>query len=123
MRRTGDNRFFRHSAVYQLLLAVLVCLVLFMLWAVWGVYGKYQEAKARKVLLSTDYAQMVTREEALKEKLDHLKTERGMEEEIRAKFQVAKPGEEVIVLLGEDQEPTTTPQVRSVWESILEYLW
>lgn len=109
--------------MYQIALVSLVCLLLFLSWAVWGVYGKYQEAKARKALLSGDYAQMVAREEALREKLDHLKTERGMEEEIRAKFQVAKPGEEVIVLLGEDQEPTTTPRARSVWESILDYLW
>lgn len=123
MRRASDRRFFGSPIMFQIVLGVLVCLVLFLSWAVWGVYGKYQEAKARKTLLSGDYSHMVAREEALKEKLDHLKTERGMEEEIRAKFQVAKPGEEIIVLLGEDQEPTTTPQARSMWESILDYLW
>ncbi len=94
-----------------------------MAWAVWGVYGKHQEAKARKQLLAEEYATMTEREHALTEKLDHLQTERGMEEEIRAKFQVARPGEEIIVLLGDDQKPTTTPKVRSVWEQVLEYVW
>lgn len=109
--------------MYQIILGVLLCLVLFMSWAVWGVYDKHQEAKARKQLLAEEYVTMTERERALTEKLDHLKTERGMEEEIRAKFQVAKPGEEIIVLLGEDEQATTTPPVRSVWETVLEYVW
>jgi cell division protein FtsB len=44
------------------------------------------------------------RAEALGAKVERLKNDRGLEEEIRNRFDVVKEGEQVVIFIGEDQE-------------------
>ena len=58
-------------------------------------------------------------------KIDYLNSERGLEEEIRDKFNVAKEGEEVIVIVGpEIGKPDDTKKegslVKGLWSRILD---
>ena len=48
---------------------------------------------------------------ALESQVGYLKSDRGVEEEIRTRYQVAKRGEQVVVILGDPQKPTTTLEV------------
>lgn len=48
---------------------------------------------------------------ALKAKVEHLESERGIEEELRDRFEVAKSGEQVVVLV--DETPSGTESVQA----------
>jgi hypothetical protein len=50
---------------------------------------------------------LLNRKSILEEKVEYLSGERGVEEEIRTHFDVAKEGEKVIILMGEDTSPIT----------------
>jgi len=66
---------------------------------VWGVFQKDREARVRKAEVAASYEQLIERETELKEEIARLSTERGVEEVLRTKFDVARPGEGVIVLI------------------------
>lgn len=52
---------------------------------------------------------LIERKEQLKDRVEYLNAERGIEEEIRTHFDVAKEGEKVIILMGEsNKEPVVT---------------
>ena len=48
--------------------------------------------------------ELYEKREVIQKKVDYLESKRGVEEEIRKDFDVAKEGEQVIVLTGEDPE-------------------
>lgn len=54
----------------------------------------------------------------------NLSTERGIEEEIREKFSVTKPGERVIVLVDDPETNTAAePEKRPWWREFIDFLW
>lgn len=76
-----------------------------------SVYGRYvieREMAEKRDARATELEVITGRAEALQAKVEHLKNERGIEEEIRGRFDVAKEGERVVILL-EDKEATGTP--------------
>jgi len=80
-------------------LIVLVITSAFVLHGVWGVYQQERITRINKNQRLTHLNDLERREEALQAEIDQLSTERGIEEEIRQKFEVAKEGEEVIVIV------------------------
>ncbi len=74
-----------------------------------SVYLAYLRERATAKLLSerrNELNQVETRVAAVAERVRQLNTPRGVEEEVRSRFQVAKPGEKVIVIV--DQDATST---------------
>lgn len=68
---------------------------------VWRIQEKVSVARAERDLAERSFADMQLRTEELEASLARLKSERGIEEEIRQKFTVALPGEEVVVVVDE----------------------
>ena len=66
---------------------------------VWGVYQQERQTRINRNQRLTHLEELKIREGALKEEIDRLNTGRGIEEEIRQKFEVAKEGERVIVIV------------------------
>lgn len=60
--------------------------------------GSREQAELNKIL---------ERKKELAQSIDYLKTEQGIEAEIRSKFRVVKDGESVAVIV-DDDKPTTT---------------
>lgn len=84
-----------------LLLAVLV----FMMGsAVWDAYGKEQIAREKRDLSVGEKERLLERKESLESELTRLSDERGLEEEIRHKFDAVKEGEEIIVLVNPKEQ-------------------
>lgn len=107
-------RSYLHSAPVALLLGVVVVLLSF------SVYERFtieQEMSARRALLEEEVQKLSEKKVVIEEKVEHLQNQRGIEEELRRNFDVAKPGERVVVLTGEvassSVEATTTPSVQS----------
>lgn len=66
---------------------------------VWGVYQQARQTRINKDRQSTHLRELEGRESALQEEIDRLNTERGVEAEIRQKYEVAREGEQVIVIV------------------------
>lgn len=90
--------------------ALLVLAILWMLWLIWGIARK--EEIARKAVRDTraELAILTERKGVLEGNIAELATERGKEATLRQTYGVAKPGEEVIVVVPPKEE-VLTPKV------------
>lgn len=82
-------------------LGVLFVLSVIVARGAWQVYQKAAIARAERVEAESSLGELVSRTKGLEESIDRLKSERGVEEEIRQKFTVARPGEEVVIVVDE----------------------
>ncbi len=90
--------------------------------AAWRMYGKAEEARIAHDESVSALEALTQRREVVEKSLSKLSTERGIEEEIRLRYQLAKPGEEQIVLVSKESEVTSTPIVeKSFWESAMSW--
>ncbi len=121
MLRFDEKRTFRRYLYSRPSLAILGILILFVSHAVYGVYGKAQSAGAFLSEAEDKLAAMKKREAYFAGEMERLNSEMGVEEEIRKKFQVAKEGEKVIVIMDEDKNATTSVvgKKKSLWQRIL----
>lgn len=74
----------------------------------WRIYSRGEEARVAHENAAASVKALEARKIALETSLEKLQTDRGVEEEVRKRFQVAKPGEEVIVLVGADTGALST---------------
>lgn len=87
----------------------------------WDMYQKSQQTKEALQKTQDAYDVLVTREQFLNERLGQLGTPAGIESEIRERFGVAKAGEEVIVVLSEEESATLSPPKKGFWARIQEW--
>lgn len=88
---------------------VFVLLILLAILLSVSVYNRFIVVQGTKVRLDErkeDLEALEMRAGVLQEKVDYLENERGIEEELRNRFDVAKEGEQVIVIL-EDKDKKT----------------
>ncbi|MBI5816823.1 MAG: septum formation initiator family protein [Candidatus Yonathbacteria bacterium] len=113
-----------HQILYSrptlLLLAVLLVA---MLNSTWKMYEKASLAREQKNRLEKDLQELKTRELDLEAKIANLKTARGLEEEIRGRFSVAKNGESVVVVVDPSSGEGTSTQdgsgIGGLWHKFL----
>lgn len=83
-------------------LVVLFVLVAFLARGAWGIYQKAVIARAEREEAAQGLSELQDRTRELKASIARLKSEQGLEEELRQKFTVARPGEEVVVVVDAD---------------------
>lgn len=109
-----------HQILYSrptfILLAVLLLVTLN---STWNIYEKASLAREQKNRLEKELSDLKTRKLELEAKILNLKTERGLEEEIRSRFNVAKQGESVVVVV----DPTFPEGTSTQNESGISGLW
>jgi cell division protein FtsB len=104
---------------YRLLLIFLLILNIFLLRGVWRVYQKSQIAGDNYLSAKERLDNLTKRQQILSERLENLKTDQGMEEQIRNNFSVVKPGEKVVVIVDTPTSTaTTTPAGNPLWRAI-----
>lgn len=101
-----------HRFLYsRLAFGILIVLTLFIGKATWNVYTKEQESEKNLKRATEELASLEARQAQLSQKIDRLKTTEGMEAEIREQFQVAKPGEKMVVIAeGKRDTPKEEPE-------------
>lgn len=100
-------------------------IVVLALWVGWSAYVRFDiamEMRDRRVQAEQQATALETRKEALKKQVDYLSSERGIEAEMRRQFDVALPGEKVVVIVDKENEEspveplsTTTPEEEKPW--------
>ena len=112
------------SILYSKPVIVLLAAIIFMLiYSVWGVYVKERETFVKKNQRAQVLGELLEREQILEEEINRLNTVRGIDEEIRSKFEVAQEGEEMIVIV-EEKKASNDGQVRkekSLWDTFREF--
>ena len=96
---------------------LLVVFVLFLLVgkATFSLYAKEQESRKNLDKAEADLLALTLREERLQNDITRLKTSGGIESEIREQFQVAKPGEKMVVLVEDGKNvPEAKQEERSL---------
>ena len=106
MREFQQKRKVRQILYSNWVLVTLLVITVIVVRASWNVYMK-EVTSARYVANAQDSLDKVTADEAqLKNAVDALNTQEGLEAEIRRKFMVVKPGEQIAVII--DKSPTAT---------------
>lgn len=101
-------------------IAVLLILTALLLRGVWGVYEKARYAKENRERAEQELHELTERREVLQEEITRLNTKRGLEEELRQKFDVGREGEQLVVLV--DPPESDTPQEeprKTLWQRIV----
>lgn len=119
--REFQERKKRKRRLYSIwsLLALLV-VVIFFTKGVISVYEKAQSTKIELKRLEAEKDDVQSRYDTISKESDNLKTEEGMESAIRQKFDVAKRGEGVIVIVDKTVEQPVEEKgfVQKVWDSV-----
>jgi cell division protein FtsB len=85
--------------------ALLVLVILWLLWMIWGIARKEERARSAVADTRAELALLEERKAVLEGNLAELATERGKEATLRQTYGVAKPGEEVIIVVPPKEEP------------------
>jgi len=119
-----EKRKLRRFMYSKVTLFFLIILIIFLLNSVWKVYQK--QAMTRENLAKTASAleSLQTREEMLSSEIERLQTKEGTEEEIRAKYGLVKPGEEVIIIVDDNKNKSVTSisTSTSFWQKVKDWL-
>ena len=94
-----DKKRIRHAFYLRGLAILLFVALIFSLNAALGSYSKYKETKTNKIQAQMQLEKLREREENIQKEIARLKTDRGVEEEIRGQFGLARAGEGVIVIV------------------------
>lgn len=89
----------------RLLAAGLLILLAIGVRGVWGVYHKAQESRELRIEAEATLHDLQAREAELRSDISMLRTERGVEEELRERYDLAKDNEGVVVIV----EPPAPP--------------
>lgn len=103
-----------------MLIVFLLAIAVFFAGATWEIRQKERVAWQEREYARVQYEQINTRHAALSAKLADLKTERGLEEEFRKRFPVAREGEEVVVLVDAPSavDDTAIEPPRTFWDRV-----
>lgn len=100
-------------------LVVLGVIVFSLGHATWDVYQKAKLTDERRQEALNELARLKKQEATLKEQLQRLQTDRGIEEEVRTKFNVAKEGEKVVTITSpQNGEGSGASQAAPWWKRI-----
>ncbi|MDO8561498.1 MAG: septum formation initiator family protein, partial [bacterium] len=95
----GQRRNPLHLIGKRLLLILLFALVVVAISGVWKVYRKEQESMTLRREAEIQLADLDKRRAQLEADIAKLKTSRGMEEVLREQYNLAKSGEQMIVIV------------------------
>src|SRR3989344_6772660 len=128
MRDFKRRTLFRSILYSPFTASVLVILMFFIGQATIKIFKTYLETRQDYQAAIAEFEKLQNREKSIKNRIESLSTERGIEEEIRNKFGFIKEGEEVVVIVepppsfdvtgGAQQEEESQP-ARNIFETIL----
>jgi len=112
----------RGGGAYKKVIILALIFLLFILGrGTLNMFEKNKEAKKNLEDTQKNLEVLVDRKENLEKEISRLSTERGIDDEIRTKFQVTKEGEKMIVLVNSPE--STTTEVVEEKESFWQMIW
>lgn len=114
------NRKNKQTFMYSpLVLFVLFAILILFIYNIINLSEKERETTQKKEIALSNIENLRNREKTLTSDIDKLKTEVGVEEAIRDKYQVVKEGEKMVVIVNNDDKleisQTDIKQVHGFW--------
>ena len=80
-------------------------------------YSKESLSRERLIAAQKEQEDFKIRHASLSQAVSFLETDEGVESELRKKYRVVKPGEEVVLIVDDTPRntPTTTQTIRKAW--------
>ena len=88
---------------------VLLLVCIFLSVSVYNRYTVEREMSQRRTETQLRKQELIERKKTLEGRVDYLSGDRGIEEEIRTHFDVAKEGEKVFIITGEEKKEPVVP--------------
>jgi cell division protein FtsB len=107
------------SLMYNRVTIILLFFVLLIvIHSTWRVYSKKNDSEEARIISQKNVDNLNTRSIELQTKIERLSTQQGIEEEVRSKFNVAKPNENMVIIV--QDESSTSEGVKKVgfWDKI-----
>ncbi len=101
-----NQKNFWHS---PLVLLVIFCIIVLFAYNIVGLLEKERETSKKKQQILAEIETLRNREESLKNDIERLNTDSGIEETIRDKYQVVKDGEKMVVIVDKEEKPEVLP--------------
>jgi cell division protein FtsB len=105
-----NNYNFWHS---PLVLLLLFCILVLFIYNMMGLAIKERETARKKDLILSNIETLRIREKNLNSDIEKLKTDEGVEETIRDKYQVVKPDEKMVTIVDEEKNITSVVELKS----------
>ena len=114
-----------HKIAFSWVTILSLVFVMFILTkGVFGMYQKNVRASERAQDALIELAKVEKREASLSKSLGHIKTSRGVEEELRRKFDVSREGEHLLVIVDKEVEPEAEQEASSwfggLWRKLVQ---
>ena len=107
------------KTLYSKTSLVVLAIVLFVVSnGAWHIYQKAAIARAERDRAAQSLADLQARTTELQASLARIQSERGVEEDVRKKYTVARPGEDVVVVVDDTNKKSENSQASStpgVW--------
>lgn len=113
-----DNYKFWHS---PLALGILFLILVFFCYKIIDLISIKRETSYKKNLVLEQIDELKERESLLSENISKLKTEEGREEVIRDKYQVAKEGEKMVIIVDQENKDISIPKEEKVRHGFFEW--
>lgn len=112
---------FFHSRFWIGVLLIFFCITAF---SVFKMFKKYTHAKTIRDDFQLELSETQKHQADLQKNIDALSTDRGKEAEIRDRYRVVKDGEQMILIVDNQEKPSVTkaispPQPINFWQKIL----
>lgn len=115
----GKQNSYKEYIYSRPVIALLVIVIVFLSLSVYERFGVERDMATRKASAEVELERLKERKTQLETRVEYLEGDRGIEEEIRKNFDVAKDGEQVIILVGEEDTPLEVPSE----ETVVVYPW
>lgn len=96
-------------------IVVLGLFLLLVLKGTYNVWSKREDSIRHVKELEAQAEELKNRQQELEEDIDYLKTPEGIDEEIKERFNVARTGEKVVIIVDPKEIATTTDEKRDPW--------
>ncbi len=122
VRDLQERKKWRRISQSPVTAVVLLFVVAFLVRSDYNIYRKNQVSKISREDSDKKLLILQERHNRLSAELDKLKTERGVEEELRSKFQITKGGEEVLVVVDDTPDKGSSSNAdKSYWQRFREF--
>lgn len=105
MRSFQKNSRFKKMIRGKVFLAFLGAVIIFFGYSLFGLISKMEETSRNKELAQEKLNQLGDAKQKLSSEINNLKTDKGVEENIREKFGLAKDGEGMIMIVDDKNKP------------------
>ncbi|MCR4283724.1 MAG: septum formation initiator family protein [Parcubacteria group bacterium] len=117
MREFQQRRILRRLMYSNVSIFFLLVIFIFFIFSIADVYNKSREAIKKNEEVSSELNDIKSKKDYFEAEIDRLNTNAGIEDELRDKFQIAKPGERVIIIVDDkkDDSEDATPRKSLNW--------